>query len=222
MIRKRSDQVFHYIIEPAAKEYDYDATRSDLISKPGIITKQIIEYLFSSELVIADLTTNNVNVIYELALRHAFRKQVIQIKDSGDNLPFDIAEMRTISFDYRFVDELEKCKSEIIKQIKNIESEPDKIESPVTYILDYHSMGKKDADSMRLLQLESQVQTLSSEIHDIKRWFARPSIGVSGVRIPSFENVSGRIQINYTDIPPPPSPPPPPPAPKSERKDENG
>jgi hypothetical protein len=34
------------------------------------------------------------------------------------------AEMRTISFDYRFVDELEKCKNEIIKQIKNIESEP--------------------------------------------------------------------------------------------------
>ena len=215
-IRKRSDQVFHCIIEPAAKECDYDTTRSDLIPNPGIITHQIIEHLFSDGLVIADLSYNNVNVIYELALRHAFIKPVIQIKDSEDNLPFDIQGMRTINFDFRFVVSMEKCKSDIVKQIKAIESDPDKIESPVTYTLDYHSMEKKDADSRSIL-LESQVQTLFSEIHDLKRWISRPSIQVSGLGSSFFGDVSGRQRIS-TDIPPPPSPPPPP---KSDTKDED-
>jgi hypothetical protein len=50
LIRKRSDQVFYHIIEPAANEYNYgDITRSDLISTPGIITNQIIDHLYNDE-----------------------------------------------------------------------------------------------------------------------------------------------------------------------------
>jgi hypothetical protein len=120
-VRKRSDQVFFYIIEPAARECKYDEiARSDLISSPGIITNQIIDRLYNDELVIADLTLNNPNVIYELALRHAFRKPVIQIKDSEDILPFDISGMRTIKFDFRFFDSVKKCKEELVKQIKKL------------------------------------------------------------------------------------------------------
>jgi hypothetical protein len=42
-IRKRSDRMFTYVIEPAAKECGYKAVRADKISKPGIITNQVIQ-----------------------------------------------------------------------------------------------------------------------------------------------------------------------------------
>ena len=39
-IRKHSDQVFKYIIEPAASARGYDATRAHEIPEPGTITSQ--------------------------------------------------------------------------------------------------------------------------------------------------------------------------------------
>jgi hypothetical protein len=223
-VRRRSDQVFNHIIKPAAQECNYDdIIRSDLISEPGIITNQIIDRLFNDELVIADLTGNNVNVIYELALRHAFRKPAIQIKDSQDILPFDIQGTRTISFDYRFFDSVAKCKEDIVKQIKVIESDPNKIESPVAYIIDYHSLRKQDSDSKFILQLGSQVQTLTSELNDLKKRFSRQSADVSGLGL-NFQlappmYMSGFSTLRKDDsIPPPPAPPP---APISGKKDED-
>lgn len=87
----------------------------------------------NSELVIADLTGANPNVIYELALRRAFRKPVMQIKDLGDSLPFDIRGTRTINVEYNFVESMDRCKNEIMEQIRNIELNPEKVKSPVSF-----------------------------------------------------------------------------------------
>jgi hypothetical protein len=224
-VRKRSDQVFFYIIEPAARECKYDEiARSDLISSPGIITNQIIDRLYNDELVIADLTWNNPNVIYELALRHAFRKPVIQIKDSEDILPFDISGMRTIKFDFRFFDSVKKCKEELVKQIKTTELDPNNVESPVTYIIDHHSLRKQDNDSKLILRLDSQIQTLSAEVNDLKR-LKRQSADVSGFSLgyqlappPGFDPTVFSTLRKNDSIPPPPAPPP---APISRKKDED-
>ena len=37
-IRKRSDQIFNYVIKPITKEFGYKAVRAHEISEPGIIT----------------------------------------------------------------------------------------------------------------------------------------------------------------------------------------
>ena len=162
---------------------------------------------------------NNANVFYELALRHAFRKPVIQIKDSEDYLPFDIQGTRTISFDYRFFDSVEECKKEVVKQINAIESDPNKVESPVTYTLDYHSMTKQDAESKYRLQLDSQIQTLTSELNDSKRRLTRPSVEVSGLGFQTHTPIyAPGTLFDIANIPPPPAPPP---APKSDKKDED-
>src|SRR5687767_14258073 len=76
-VRRRSDQVLKYIIEPAA--VGYDVIRADKISEGGIITSQVVQYLRDSALVIADLTGHNANVFYELAIRHVLRKPYIHM-----------------------------------------------------------------------------------------------------------------------------------------------
>ena len=65
----------------------------------GLITKAIIEQIISADLVIADLTGNNPNVFYELAIRHSYRKPAIQIIKGDIEIPFDVSNMRTISYD---------------------------------------------------------------------------------------------------------------------------
>ena len=39
-IRRRSDQILRYVIEPVAAELDYETIRADKISQPGMITDQ--------------------------------------------------------------------------------------------------------------------------------------------------------------------------------------
>lgn len=76
-VRKRADLVLHSIIKPALGPLNYTVTRADDITNPGQITPQVITFINSADLVIADLTGHNPNVFYELAIADALEKPVI-------------------------------------------------------------------------------------------------------------------------------------------------
>jgi hypothetical protein len=73
--------------------------RADEENRTGSILKQIIESIVSAEIVIADLTSLNPNVFYELGVRHSLKRKTILIAREGTELPFDIANYRTIFYD---------------------------------------------------------------------------------------------------------------------------
>ena len=123
-IRKRSDQILNYIITPVANDCGYNVDRADKISKPGIVTTQIVTLIINADLVIADLTGKNPNVLYELALCHALKKPTVQIIEKDEQLPFDIAMCRTIQLNHKDLDSVENAKKEIAKQIKAVEKDP--------------------------------------------------------------------------------------------------
>ena len=58
--------------------------------RPGLITAQVIQNLVEWELVIADLSEHNPNVFYELAVRHALKKPIVQLIQAGQKIPFDV------------------------------------------------------------------------------------------------------------------------------------
>lgn len=97
--RKNADEVMNYIVSPACKKFGYSVIRADKMANSGLITKAIIEQIISADLVIADLTDSNPNVFYELAIRHSYRKPAIQIIKGKNKIPFDVANIRTISYD---------------------------------------------------------------------------------------------------------------------------
>lgn len=77
--RKHADLVLGSLIEPALEELSLTAIRADKISKPGLITGQVLDHLTRARMVIADLSFGNPNVYYELALRQTLRKPLVQI-----------------------------------------------------------------------------------------------------------------------------------------------
>jgi hypothetical protein len=97
-IRRHADGVIDSAIEPVLKEIDFDLFVSHRMSNPGSITRQILSHIIEDDLVIANLTSLNPNVMYELAVRHAVRKPVILICEEGTKLPFDITDERTIFY----------------------------------------------------------------------------------------------------------------------------
>lgn len=135
-LRQHSDLFLGSIIEPAVEPFKLSVIRADAIDKPGVITKQIIEYLLKSRLVIVDLSHHNPNVFYELAIRHMMRLPVVQIIRSADKVPFDINQMRTVIIDdsdiYSLVPKIESYRSEISTQIRRALEDPDSVDNPIT------------------------------------------------------------------------------------------
>jgi hypothetical protein len=98
LIRRHADGVIDAVIEPILEQMDYEVTVAHRMSEGGSITRQVIQSVINSDLVVANLTGLNPNVMYELAIRHAIRKPLVQICELGCSLPFDISEQRTIFY----------------------------------------------------------------------------------------------------------------------------
>ncbi|MFJ3672740.1 hypothetical protein ACIPSE_40405 [Streptomyces sp. NPDC090106] len=91
-------RVFEQVIVPACEKYDISTLRADGIAHAGDINEQICRYVVESDLVVADVSGGNPNVMYELGLRHITGKPTIHIGEVGQ-LPFDIASIRTIHYE---------------------------------------------------------------------------------------------------------------------------
>src|SRR5690242_10235527 len=95
------DAVYHDLIAPAVDAAGLQAIRADEEMSGGIIHKPMFERLILCEYAIADLTTANANVFYELGLRHAVRPastMLLFAKDTGQ-IPFDLAPLRAMSYE---------------------------------------------------------------------------------------------------------------------------
>ncbi len=150
-IRRRSDQVLRHVIEPAVERFGYRVSRADKIAEPGMITSQLLQRVINDHLVVADLTDRNPNVYYELAVRHAIRKPLIQMIQRGEALPFDVAGTRTINFDYKDLDSVDEAKTEIGKQIEYLNNNSSSIESPISVSLDLQNLRQSDNPEERSL-----------------------------------------------------------------------
>ncbi|MEW6293952.1 MAG: hypothetical protein AB1544_11685 [Pseudomonadota bacterium] len=134
--RKHSDLFLGSIVEPALEQLGLRVIRADAIDKPGTITRQIIEYLLKSRLVIADLSFHNPNVFYELAIRHAARLPVVQLIRACDRVPFDLNQVRTIKIDtsdiYALVPKIDTYRAEVGSQVRRALEDPDSVDNPIT------------------------------------------------------------------------------------------
>jgi nucleoside 2-deoxyribosyltransferase len=96
--RLRSDTVLEFIIEPVCEELGFKVTRVDKLYSVDRIDNTIYEYLTKADLVIADMSDHNPNVFYEMGFRHALGKPLIPIMVEGTKIPFDVANLRTITY----------------------------------------------------------------------------------------------------------------------------
>lgn len=88
---------YERVIRPAVEEMGLRCIRGDEIySKPQIMS-DIWKSIRKSRLIIAELTTRNANVFYEVGLAHAIGKPIILLTRNEDDVPFDLKSLR-----YRF------------------------------------------------------------------------------------------------------------------------
>lgn len=143
-IRRHADGVIEEVIRPLLKGDYSKIEASHNSNKAGSITNEIINNIYEADLVIANLTYLNPNVMYEVALRHAVAKPIIHIVcgDITKDLPFDIKDYRTIFYKDDIMGTRE-LKTRLLAMIEEIDTAAEAKDNPV-----YNALRSKDIDNL--------------------------------------------------------------------------
>jgi len=88
------------IYKPAIEKVGLVPVRADTeIFGTGKIIDQIWSGINSAKVLVAELTSRNANVFYELGLAHALEKPVVLVSSNEDDVPFDLRHIRVIYYD---------------------------------------------------------------------------------------------------------------------------
>src|SRR5712692_10985619 len=85
-------------IRDVALDLGINPIRVDELYEPGPIIEQIVKEIGNCDFVVAEVSSRNANVYYEVGLAHCVRKPTMLIasKDCVANLPFDIRHNRVV------------------------------------------------------------------------------------------------------------------------------
>ncbi len=152
------DAIYRELIGPAIEEAGLEAIRADEEVAGGFIHKPMYERLILCEYAVADLTTANPNVFYELGLRHAVRRHstVMIFADDG-RLPFDVAPLRALPYKLSSVGvpaNLDDAKKALVVRLRkaqeDVTTNPATKDSPLYELVeDYPNVSHTKTDVFR-------------------------------------------------------------------------
>lgn len=117
---------YEKVYKPAIEKAGLKAVRADAdIFATGKIMDQVWRGISSAKVLVAELTSRNPNVFYELGIAHALRKPVVLVSAKEEDVPFDLQHIRVIYYDtsdpFWGSKLIEKVSENILSAIKNPE-----------------------------------------------------------------------------------------------------
>jgi len=207
--RRKADGLINSVLRPILTSAGYKVIAPHEIDTPGSITLQVIEHLLKDDLVIANLTELNPNVMYELAVRHAKRLPVISLAEKGTKLPFDLAAERTIFYsdDMAGVEVLKPRLKNAINETLQENEHDNPIYRAVSDSIMRDIVNKDDGQAYivsRLDEIQSQISLIQKGT--LREWGGKPDIEFwllksdRLVTIKEVINDISEIDINFLSI----------------------
>lgn len=93
--------VYEYFVKPSIEtNCGLRCERGDDVFGSSAIMDDIRRSIERARLVVADLTSRNPNVFYEVGIAHALNKEVLLLSQSMSDVPFDLRHLRVLVYDY--------------------------------------------------------------------------------------------------------------------------
>lgn len=86
-------------VKPAIEAAGLEAFRADEGPVTGNVMENVASSIFGAELLIADVTSSNPNVLYELGLAQAIGKRVVMVCQNIKKVPRDVQSHRFLEYD---------------------------------------------------------------------------------------------------------------------------
>lgn len=93
------DPIYNDVIFPVAVEAGFECRRASDLKSPGIIMDDIHDDIARAAVVIAEISTRNPNVYYEIGYASGKSQETILLAPKGTRLPFNVAERRCIMYE---------------------------------------------------------------------------------------------------------------------------
>lgn len=147
------NRIYREGIRPAIEDAGMEPIRADEERTTGIIHKAMFERLLLCDFAVADLTTANANVFYELGVRHATRPATtLAIFARGQTPPFDVNYLRALPYELAEgnalgADEAKKLReglAERLKELRDIAITDAAKDSPIFQLLDGYAAPPLD------------------------------------------------------------------------------
>ncbi len=192
------DKSYKNIIKPAVTAAGYECVRADEIQHSGVIDVPMYEMLFGADLVVADLSTANLNAIFELGVRHALKpRATIIMAESKFTIPFDanhivVRHYEHLGPDIGF-DETMRMRGELTTLISALKG-GDAVDSPVyTMLPDLQRPTRPAATKMGIAAAAARPQS-SDESYAAMLQTAREAMDAG-----SFDFAKKKLQDIYKD-----------------------
>lgn len=170
------DVIYESAIRKGIEDAGMEPIRADEERTGGIIHKPMFERLMLCDFAVADLTTANANVFYELGVRHAVRPATtLSVFAANQKIPFDLNFIRalpyTLDADNRFSNEaaadLAKNICRQLTNLKQLQAKGEVQDSPIFQLLqDY---GKPDISRLKTDVFRDQAQYAATTKKNLAR-----------------------------------------------------
>lgn len=169
------DLTYQKLIKPAFDKVGIRCFRAIDVNVTGSIDKLMYKWIYHADFVVADLSTMNANVFYELGVRHAQRPKTTLIMAENEmfkRLPFDLSH--TIIYGYEHLGEeiadkeTERFVGLLSDQLRKLIESPMEEDSPVfTYLTGM--MPPQWTDPKELIaELHAKLAEQAADPEDIK------------------------------------------------------
>jgi len=119
--------VYEDHIVTAVKGLGLSVARADDFFTADSIISDVWNAVSSAGIIVADCTTRNPNVFYELGIAHTLGKRAILIAQSATDIPFDVHHIRTIIYEFT-PRGMKQFEEQLAATIKNERRWPESIE----------------------------------------------------------------------------------------------
>lgn len=181
-IRRSTDGLIDAVIEPVLIDLGFTYEVSHRIYESGLITSQVIRHLLEDDLVIANLTGLNPNVMYELATRHACAKPAVILTEFPMKSPFDVANQRAIEY----VNDLQggiELKESLKKAVEQTMKEKDPSDNPIFAVVKDSAIRKLVEDGSPQEYMMDELRKISGKLSSLTPLLGGISPSVSPSRV---------------------------------------
>jgi hypothetical protein len=162
------ERVDRELIGPALQAAELSGETTSEIVDAGNIREDMFALIFEADLVVCDITILNVNVFYELGIRHALRKKstvMIKGQPTKDITPFDLLTDRYLPYD---IGNPSATKDKLIEMISASLKSDRVTDSPIFRLLP--ALSEADPSKVQVVPLDFKEEVKRAKAAKSKGW----------------------------------------------------
>ncbi|HYP53765.1 MAG TPA: hypothetical protein VEQ42_09515, partial [Pyrinomonadaceae bacterium] len=196
------DGYYAEVYAPAVRGVGLEPVRADSLFRSSSILEDIWRLTRDAKVLLADMSTRNPNVFYELGLAHAIARPVVLVASSIEDVPFDLRGLRVLIYNKddafwgkKLSDAIQKALLETLKDLRSAVPPTFMESAPPTHV------PREDAITLELRKLQDTVRAMQASLPQatkespVQAVLSRPALQ----RVKALDHLYSRAPIIITE-----------------------